>query len=254
MQFKYKISIITVVKNGMPFIKDAINSINNQTLKNIEHIIVYGNSKDDTECFLKSLPKKKIIKDYISKNKFGSINTGIKKAKGEIVGLLHSDDFYPNKNTLRSLYNFYKKNHADIIYGNIKFCKRNNKKKIIRYWKSENFENGKLKYGWMPPHTSIYVKNKIIKKNKYNDKYSISGDYKFILDLFSNQNLKKRYFNRVLCIMRSGGDSTKITSSFEKLKEDLEISKFFFKKNFICIFFKIVRKLSQFKLTNFIKS
>ena len=40
-----KISIITVVKNGMPYLKEAINSFNTQTYKNKEHIIVYANLK-----------------------------------------------------------------------------------------------------------------------------------------------------------------------------------------------------------------
>lgn len=242
-----KISVITVVKNGMPFLKDAFNSYDNQTLEDKEHIVVYSNSKDETENFVKQFQnKKKIIKDNFSINKFGSINIGIKEAKGEIIGLLHADDVYPDNDTLNKVYKFYKNVDADIIYGDIKFCKKDNLKKIIRFWKSDHFSVEKLKFGWMPPHTSIYVKKKVIKENLYNTKYPISGDYEFILNLFLNNSLKKIYFKNVLCIMRSGGDSTKILGLLQKFEEDVQISKKFFSNFYFTIIFKILRKINQF--------
>ena len=100
----------------------------------------------------------------------------------------------------------------------------------------------------MPPHTSLFIKKTVIKKIKYNINYPISGDYKFILDIFSNVRIKKKYFNRLLCIMRLGGDSTKLKFFFKKLQEDIKIAKSFFKNYYICIFFKIIRKLKQFNI------
>ena len=52
-----KITVITVVKNGMPYIEDSINSFHSQIYKNKELIVVYAKSTDGTEEFLK---KKKI--------------------------------------------------------------------------------------------------------------------------------------------------------------------------------------------------
>jgi len=97
----------------------------------------------------------------------------------------------------------------------------------------------------MPPHTSIYVKKKKLIQNLYSIKYPISGDYKFILDLF-NKNLKFYYLNKYLCIMRSGGDSTKIKNFLRKLIEDVKIAKKYFNHYFICILLKILRKIEQF--------
>jgi len=242
-----KVSVISVVKNGMPFLEDAFKSYDNQTLEDKEHIVVYSNSEDETESFLKKFEnKKKIIKDEYSTNKFGSINIGIKEAKGEIIGLLHADDVYPNSCTLDKVYKFYKNQNADVIYGDIKFCKKNNLKKTIRFWKSDYFSFKKLRFGWMPPHTSIYVKKEIIKNNLYNTKFPISGDYEFILNLFLNNSLKKIYFEKVLCIMRSGGDSTRISGLVKKFKEDIAISKKFFSYYYLTVIFKILRKISQF--------
>ena len=55
-----KISIITVVKNGMPFLKESINSFNNQNYKNKELIIVYSKSTDSTVEYIKKNKKKKL--------------------------------------------------------------------------------------------------------------------------------------------------------------------------------------------------
>ena len=91
-----KITIITVVKNGMPYIEDSINSFHSQKYKNKELIVVYSKSIDGTEEFLNKNKNKidKLISDNKSRNKYGSINLGIKKATGNIIGVLHSDDFF----------------------------------------------------------------------------------------------------------------------------------------------------------------
>jgi glycosyltransferase len=96
-----KISIITVVKNGMPFLKDAIKSFELQKYRNKELIIVYSKSIDETENYINSLSKKnyKIIKDN-SNNRYKAINKGIKKSSGDVIGLLHADDIFFNNQTL----------------------------------------------------------------------------------------------------------------------------------------------------------
>ena len=242
-----KISIITVVKNGMPFLKESINSFNSQKYKNKELIIVYSDSNDGTTEYIKKNKKKNftIIRDKKSKNKFGPLNLGIKKSKGQIIGILHSDDFYPSRHILTDVVQTFKKYQSDVVYGNLLFCNKNNKKQIVRKWISSAFNKKKLKYGWMPPHTTIYVVSKIIKKNFYSLKYPISGDYKFILDLF-NKKLNFVFLNKYLCTMRVGGDSTKIKNIIKKLKEDLSIAKLYYRNYITCIILKILRKINQY--------
>ena len=52
-----KISIITVVKNGMPFLKESMKSFNSQNYKNKELIIVYSDSTDATVEYIKKIKK-----------------------------------------------------------------------------------------------------------------------------------------------------------------------------------------------------
>ena len=94
-----KISIITVVKNGMPYIKEALNSFNLQDYENKELIIICTKSEDGTEEFLNNNLNKNIkLFNYNESGIYKAINEGLKKVTGEIIGILHSDDiFYSNK-------------------------------------------------------------------------------------------------------------------------------------------------------------
>ena len=85
-----KLSIITVTYNSSKTISDTINSVNSQTYKNIEHIFVDGKSKDNT---LKILKKSKKYKNNSKKSGiYEAMNIGIKKATGNIIQILNSDD------------------------------------------------------------------------------------------------------------------------------------------------------------------
>ena len=99
---KNKISVVTIVKNGLPFIKSAIKSFNLQNYPNKELIIVYGKSTDGTEEFLKSIEQNNITikQDIKSNNRYAAINLGIKNMTGDIFGILHSDDIFFSENTL----------------------------------------------------------------------------------------------------------------------------------------------------------
>lgn len=243
-----KISIITVVKNGMPYISNCLKSFQLQNYLNKEHILIYSNSNDGTEEFLLSQKKKiKILKkDKKFNNKWDCLNLGVKLATGDIIGILHADDIFYNENTLSYIAKNFKDEYK-FIYGNILFCEKNNILKIKREWISEKIDINKLKYGWMAPHPSFFVRKEILLNNKYINRYDISGDYHFILNLF-HRKYKYKFINQFICIMRLGGGSTKIKNFLNKLNQDIKIAKLFFKNYYICIFLKIFRKIFQIKL------
>lgn len=243
-----KISIITVVKNGMPHLADAVKSFYMQNYRNKELVIVFSKSNDDTEKYLNNLITKKnikIFKDNNTGNKFDAINIGIKNSSGAIVGLLHSDDIFFNKNTLKKLSKHFDNIKTDGVYGGVYFTKKDDLSKVIRIWKPEKFNKKNLKYGWMVPHTSLFLKKDLFKKiGMYTNKYKISGDYEFILRLFVNQNTNIFSTNSYHMIMRYGGDSTRFKDLFLKLTEDYKIARKY-KLNQLSIFIKIFSKIKQ---------
>ena len=242
MTQKPKISIITIVKNGMPNLIDNLESFKKQKYKNKELIVVYSKSEDKTLKILKSSKSIKKIIYQKKPNLYGAINLGLKNSSGDVIGILHSDDIFFSSKSLEIVMKSYIKDKFDIAYGNILISKKNNFKNILRNWKSKPFKRNYLKYGWMPPHVSMFIS----KKNKnmmYNENYKISADYLYILKILDKSKIIK-YIDSYITIMRTGGIST---NHILKLKEDLSITKKYFKYYYITVFLKIVRKFIQYK-------
>ena len=126
-----KISIVVPVYNVEKYIERNLESLVNQTYKNIEIIVVNDGSPDNSQevidKFKKKYPK---IKSYIKEN--GGLsdarNYGIAKATGKYIMFVDSDD-YVEKNIVEALYNSIKENKSDIaicdIYDNYETSNRN---------------------------------------------------------------------------------------------------------------------------------
>jgi len=245
-----KISIITVVRNGIPFIKDSINSFLLQKYPNKELIIILAKSHDGTEDYIKrnfgNYKEIKIFNEKKSiKNKFGALNQGLKLCSGEIIGILHSDDIYYSGHILDQVSKVFLNSKVNFLYSDIIISRREDLSKIIRLWKDPSMNLKKdIQKGWMPPHTSVFIRKEIFKKIIfYSTSYNISGDYSWMIKLINNKKINASYINKPTIIMRSGGDSNILI--FRKFIEDLKIIKSY-KYSPIIIFLKYLRKARQF--------
>ena len=156
MTQKPKVSIITIVKNGMPRILDTLESFKKQSYKNKELIVVYSKSEDRT---LKIIKSSNIVNKIIYQNKpnlYNAINLGLKNASGDVIGILHSDDIFFSSKSLEIVMKSYIKDKFDIAYGNILISKKNNFEDVIRNWKSKPFKKKKIKI-WMDATTCRLV-------------------------------------------------------------------------------------------------
>lgn len=244
-----KISIITCVLNNSKFIKNSLISFKKQTYKNKEHIVIDGGSTDGTVQIIKKFKNKNLI-FFINSDKgiYKALNKGIKLSSGNIIGILHSDDFYKNNNILSIISKTFQKTGADIIYGDLLYLTKTKPHKVLRYWKAGEFFEKKLKKGWMPPHPTVFVKKNIFNKiGKYNTRYKISSDYDFLLRAMRFKNLKKIYLPKVLVNMRIGGKSNKsLKNIINKSKEDYEIIKRNKIGGLTTLFSKNISKINQF--------
>lgn len=243
-----KVSIITVVKNGMPFLKNCIKSYQLQSYKNKELIVVYSESGDKTLDFLKKKKKEKIINKLIidkkSTNKFESLNLALKSISGDAFGILHADDIFFSNKILSEIVLKFNQKKVDLIYGNVVFSSKKNILNFKRYWKSSNYSKNKMLLGWMPPHTSLFLSKKL-SNYKYNSNYNISADYEYMINIFDN-NPKIYYLNVPITIMRLGGDSTNFFCIFLKLLQDFKIIKKRHKNlTFLRLILKSLRKFHQ---------
>lgn len=86
-------SIITPCLNRAEFIVEAVESVLAQNYQNFEHIIIDGGSTDGTLEILRRYPHLRIVSES-DKGMYDAINKGLELARGDVIGLLNSDDLY----------------------------------------------------------------------------------------------------------------------------------------------------------------
>jgi glycosyltransferase len=218
-----KISIITVCFNSEKTIENTIQSVFSQDYKNIEYIVIDGQSSDKT---LSIIEKYKLnIAKFVSEKDEGiyfAINKGISLATGEIIAILHADDFYTNETIITSVVSNFEKQNTDTLYGDLQYVDRVNISKIIRNWKSGEFKKTKFLNGWMPPHPTFFVRRKCYEKfGNYNTKLKSASDYEMMLRLLYKNNCSTFYLPEVLVKMRVGGKSNRsLLNRFKANRED----------------------------------
>lgn len=243
-----KVSIITVSYNREKTISASIESVKNQDYKNIEYIVVDGFSKDNSMEVINRYAEN-IDKIICEKDTgiYNAINKGIDVSTGDIIGLLHSDDFYYSSNTISEIVNIFEKTNADIVYANGMFVDENQVDKVKRIYKSKVFKKYYLYFGWIPLHTTIYVKKTIFNKfGMYREDFKIASDYEISLRWFKDDNIKKVFLNQWVVKMRIGGKSTDIKQQKFKSSEDLKIINEYQLWGRFTLFFKILRKIPQY--------
>ena len=223
-----KISIITVVRNNVKTIKDAIESILNQTYKNIEYIIVDGSSTDGTVELIKEYGNK--INKFISEPDNGiydAMNKGIRLATGDIVGILNSDDFYINNQVIEEVVKEFEEKEVDSVYADLVFVKPENTKKVVRYYDSSHFSIEKFAYGWMPAHPTFFVKREMYEKyGVFKTDYKIAADYELLVRFLAKKKVSYSYMQEPIVKMRIGGASTSgIKSNYILNKEIIRACK-----------------------------
>lgn len=247
-----KVSIITAVYNSSKTIETCMDSVLNQTYKDIEYIIVDGGSNTETLNLLNSAANKHQnikLSSEPDKGIYDALNKGISKATGDIVGFVHSDDFLASDTIITEIVAAFKSQNVDGIYGNLHYVALENTTKIIRNWVSKPFNHRLLKEGWMPAHPTLYLKKDLYKTyGKFDLSYQIAADYDFILRIFKQKSLKFLYLPKTIVKMRVGGASNKsLKNILQKSKEDYRAMTTNKTGNWLTIFRKNLSKLKQFK-------
>lgn len=244
-----KISIITVCYNRENTIRDAIESVISQDYDDIEYIIIDGASKDGTMNIVNEYKDKvtSIISE-IDRGMYEAINKGIKMATGEYIGLVHSDDRLMSSHTISHIVKKLKETQADLLYADGIYVDRNNTNKIKRIWTGGKYSRNKINWGWLPLHTTVYMrKDKIMKYGLYDERYEISADTKFLIKCLYHNDLKVTYLPETVIVMRMGGLSTTWAHMSHVWAEDIFLYKQFgFKHPYILKMLKMAWKVPQY--------
>lgn len=151
MKEKYKLTAIVLVYNGEKYLRECLNSLVNQSLEQLEIILVNDASTDDSLSICKEYEKKheniKIIDKEFNKGLSDSANIGINEAKGEYIILVDNDDIIPCY-AYEKLYNKAKISNSDISIG------------------KANFLVGKYQYEMKTYVSNVWKNEKVIKSAK----------------------------------------------------------------------------------------
>lgn len=220
-----KVSIITVCYNSSETIESTIQSVVSQNYSNIEYIIVDGLSTDDT---LKIVDRyKSNISKVISEKDDGiydAINKGIALTTGEILAILHADDFYADNTVISEIVDTFTKQQVEAVYGNLQYVDREDTNKIKRNWISGIYSKQNFLQGWMPPHPSFFAKKECYTKfGVFNTTLKSAADYELMLRFLYKHNCSVAYIPKVLVKMRVGGKSN--VSIINRIKANREDKK-----------------------------
>lgn len=207
-----QISIITATFNSEDFIQDAIQSFADQNFANKELVVIDGKSTDSTlEILANNNHHINTLVSEKDKGIYDALNKGIDVAEGDVIGILHSDDFLAHSKVLEQVSAKFAENPSlDAVYGDLQYVDRQNPAKIIRHWSSGAYNVNNFQKGWMPPHPTLFIKKEcFIKFGVYDLAYKSAADYDLILRFLFKNRISVAYIPNVLVKMRVGGLSNK---------------------------------------------
>ena len=244
-----RFSIITTVCNRASTVQQAVQSLTAQSFGDYEHIVQDGGSADGTLAVLKAAadPRMKLLSEPDG-GIYDGLNRALSRCSGELIGLLHSDDFYAHANVLDRVARRFVETGADAVYGDLDYVSASDPGRIVRRWRAGEFSTRALKRGWMPPHPALFLKRSVLEKwGTYDPDFQIAADYDAILRYFGTGQIVAAYLPEVLVKMRLGGASNRSLGRIIcKSREDYRA----LRKNQIgglsTLLFKNLRKVTQF--------
>ena len=211
-------SIITVSYNSENTIRNTIESVLKQSYENIEYIIIDGKSNDKTVDIIKEYEEKFKQKNYkykwISEKDSGiydAMNKGINMAKGDIIGIINSDDTY-NEYAIQDIYNeSVKYPEYDIYHGLLKYLNQD-KVVMVRGSNSDALEKNMIE------HPACFVKKDLYNRyGIFNCKYRFVADYELLLR-FKRNGAKFKLVESIISNFDENGSGNSFKSRYELLK------------------------------------
>lgn len=222
-----QISIITATFNAASTIAGCLTSVKSQTIP-VEHIIIDGASTDNTmELIREIIPHSKILSEP-DNGIYDAMNKGLRRATGEVIGILNADDFYAVPDVLAKVAEVFENPEVDACYGDLVYVKEvgqgvipaegsnrayhsspsTQKFHILRYWKSGPFDPHKFYWGWMPPHPTFFVRRRVYEQyGLFNLNLGSAADYELMLRFLLKHRINVKYIPEILVYMRAGGAS-----------------------------------------------
>jgi glycosyltransferase involved in cell wall biosynthesis len=216
MRTRAKISVVTATWNAARTLQYCLDSVARQTYRNLEHIVVDGSSSDGTlDVINKNIEKIDVFKSERDNGIYDALNKGFKLSTGDVVGILHSDDFYYDNYVLERVIDVFRDSSIDYVYGDVQIINRFGGQ--VRYWKAGPLLDGKITSTQIP-HPSLFLSRRLVQELEppFDSSYRIAADLKQQLIFANVLGAKGGYVPSPLVKMRIGGVST---ANFQAYRE-----------------------------------
>jgi glycosyltransferase involved in cell wall biosynthesis len=206
-----KVSVITCCLNAELTIADNVLSVNRQNYKDIEHLIIDGDSRDNTVSLVRRLSNRTpVIFSEKDSSALEAFNKGIIRSTGDIIGFLNSDDFFIDDCVVKKIAQIFEDPEVMGCYANVLYVDQFNIKNVSRYWRLGPYGDLALKRGWAPAHPTFYVRRSVFNSiGSFNEQFPIQSDFEFAVRFFFRYRLKARYVDENWVCMRTGGISNR---------------------------------------------
>ncbi|WP_295640774.1 glycosyltransferase family 2 protein [uncultured Methylibium sp.] len=241
-----KVSVITVCRNSAATIGDTLRSLAAQTHAELEHLVIDGASTDGTQDLVRSLGTRyTVLVSEPDRGIYDAMNKGLRLATGDCVGFLNADDMLASPEALARIAQAAAGSH--IVYGDLEYLGVTTGR-VVRHWRSGHYRRDRLRYGWMPPHPTFYVKRDLpAVAQGFDTTLSIAADYDFMTRCLLQPGIAISYVPEVLVRMRLGGASNaSARGMLRKSREDLLVMRRHGLGGWFTLASKNLRKLPQF--------
>jgi glycosyltransferase len=219
-----RLSIVTAVRNRAGTIGGSIASTLGQTGVDLELVVQDGASTDGTLAEIARFDDPRIA--LVSERDAGlydALNRGIARARGDVVGLMHSDDWFAAPDVLARVARAFDDPAVDGVYGDLDYVAVADPARIVRRWRAGAYDPGRLRWGWMPPHPTLYLRRRVYDRwGAFDTGFRIAADYEAMLRYLVRGGVRLAYVPEVLVKMRLGGESNRsLGRILLKSREDL---------------------------------
>lgn len=244
-----KISIVTVAFNSDRTIADTLRSVAVQTYPKVEHIVIDGASTDDTlqqvrqhgahVAMLRSEPDGGI---------YDAMNKGLALASGDFVGFLNADDMLASPDAVAAIARAAAAPEIGAVCGDLVYVRADRPDEVLRHWRCGTYSPRQLRFGWMPPHPTFYLRRSLLEQvGGFDVRLRIAADYDFMLRCLRLPGMQLGYVSEVLVKMRMGGASNRsLRALLHKSSEDLQALRRNQVGGLFTLVCKNLRKLPQF--------
>ncbi len=211
----FKLSIITVSYNSAETIEQTIKSVLEQDYDNYEYIIIDGGSTDGTVDIIEKYADD--LAYYVSEPDNGlydAMNKGIAQARGDIIGIINSDDYYYPKAFKRVVRAFLEHKLKEYIFwGDVMYEVQG---------RVAGFRPDNRNIGAFAPHPSMFCPRCVYQNiGCYDTNFKLLADYDFMYRAINVNNIKPLYEAKLIAFFREGGLADR--NILPCLKEELKV-------------------------------